>query len=170
MPGGWFEQNKLTMARMHMNLYWPAVNATTRTASPAAVTRMTDACEKIGLNPFGLFARILLPALNRSPQKFVRAQSVADLARVACVLERYRLAHGEYPASLDALAPQFIAKLPHDLINGQPLKYRRTDNGQFILYSVGWNETDDGGEIVLTKSGAHVDIAQGDWVWRYPVK
>ena len=48
-----------------------------------------------------------------------------DLARVAIALERYRLAHGAYPESLDVLAPQFIAQLPHDIINGQPLHYRR---------------------------------------------
>ena len=80
-----------------------------------------------------------------------------DLARVAIALERYRLAHGEYPESLDALAPQFIAKLPHDIINGQPLHYRRTADGQFVLYSVGWNETDDGGEVGFKKDGS-VDI------------
>ena len=38
-----------------------------------------------------------------------------------------------------------IEKLPHDIINGQPLHYRRTDDGQFVLYSVGWDEKDDGG-------------------------
>ena len=47
--------------------------------------------------------------------------------------------------SLDALAPQFIETIPHDIIGGQPLHYRRTEDGQFVLYSVGWNETDDGG-------------------------
>ena len=91
------------------------------------------------------------------------------MARVACALERYRLAHGEYPETLDALAPQFIEKLPHDIINGQPLHYRRTDDGQFVLYSVGWNETDDGGKVVLTKGGS-VDREKGDWVWQYPAK
>jgi hypothetical protein len=88
------------------------------------------------------------------------------LARVACVLERYRLAHGEYPESLDALAPQFIGKLPHDIINGQPLHYRRTDDGKFVLYSVGWNETDDSGTVVFLKSGSAVDRDKGDWVWK----
>ena len=72
---------------------------------------------------------------------------------MAIALERYRLAHGEYPESLDALAPQFMEKIPHDIINGQPLHYRRTSDGQFVLYSVGWNETDDGGVVVLTKGG-----------------
>ena len=71
---------------------------------------------------------------------------------MAIALERYRLAHGEYPESLDVLAPQFMAKLPHDIINGQPLHYRRTSDGQFVLYSVGWNETDDGGVVGFTKS------------------
>ena len=84
-------------------------------------------------------------------------------------MERYRLAHGEYPESLDALAPQFIAKLPHDIINGQPLHYRRTADGRFVLYSVGWNEKDDDGVVGLNESGS-VDRDTGDWVWRYPAK
>ena len=39
-------------------------------------------------------------------------------AQIACALERYRLAHGEYPETLDALVPQFIEKVPHDIIGG----------------------------------------------------
>ena len=70
-------------------------------------------------------------------------------AAVAGALERYRLTHDSYPETLDTLAPQFIAKLPHDIINGQPLKYRRMQDGLFVLYSVGWNETDDGGTVAL---------------------
>jgi hypothetical protein len=93
-----------------------------------------------------------------------------DLARVACALERYRLAHGEYPKSLGTLAPQFIEKPPHDIINGQPLKYRRTEGGLFVLYSVGWNETDDGGQVALTRKDGPVDAAQGDWVWQCSAK
>ena len=95
------------------------------------------------------------------------------MARMAIALERYRLAHGEFPESLDALAPQFMEKIPHDIINGQLLHYRQTDDGQFVLYSVGWNETDDGGVVALDgpfgKSG-NVDNRKGDWVWRYPQK
>jgi hypothetical protein len=77
------------------------------------------------------------------------------------------LAHGEFPESLDALAPQFIAQVPRDVIGGQLLHYRRTDDGKFVLYSVGWNEIDDGGKIFFTKSGS-VDRERGEWVWQYP--
>jgi hypothetical protein len=97
-----------------------------------------------------------------------------DLARVAIALERYRLAHGDYPDSLDVLAPQFIDKVPHDLIGGQPLKYRKTNNN-FVLYSIGWNEKDDGGVPAFTQDNPHwlagaQDLEKGDWIWTYPAK
>jgi hypothetical protein len=80
------------------------------------------------------------------------------------------LAHGKYPESPDALTPQFLAKLPHVVINGQPLKYRRADSA-FVLYSVGWNETDEGGKVELAKGkNPRPDQDKGDWVWTYPAK
>jgi hypothetical protein len=122
-------------------------------------------------SPYNILERMLMPALGRAVKNFAYAQSSVDLARTAIALERYRLAHGEYPESLDALAPQFIAKVPHDVIGGQPLKYRREANGLFTLYSVGWNETDDGGVVVFKESSPdRVDVDKGDWVWRYPQK
>ena len=51
-----------------------------------------------------------------------------------------------------------------DPISGQPCHYRRTEAGQFILYSVGWDEKDDGG----TPGRNLFDEKEGDWVWRYP--
>lgn len=63
--------------------------------------------------------------------------------------------------------PRFISSLPHDVITGEPYKYRRTDDGQFVLYSVGWNEKDDGGVPGTTYFS---NETHGDWVWRYPSK
>jgi hypothetical protein len=65
------------------------------------------------------------------------------------------------------LTPRFMATLPHDIINGQPLKYRRTASGKFVLYSVGWNEKDDGG-VTVTKKDGSPDRNHGDWVLEYP--
>ena len=87
---------------------------------------------------------------------------------LACALERYRLVHGQFPDKLDALMPDFVTRLPNDVITGEADKYRRTTDGQFILYSVGWNETDDGGQTVM--KGSAVDPTKGDWVWTYPAK
>ena len=51
---------------------------------------------------------------------------------------------GNHPETLDALVPEFVAKLPRDILNGKPLIYRRTTNG-FTLYSIGGNQVDAGG-------------------------
>ncbi len=58
---------------------------------------------------------------------------------------------------------------PHDIIGGQPLHYRFNEDGQFMLYSAGWNETNDGGVMVLNQNTPPTqDFSHGDWVWRYP--
>ena len=171
MPSAYFYQNELAIARMQQQWMLPLVDTNSRVISPAAFQRTNDAvlAEMKHYSPYKVQALRLFPAISRTMIKVAATQVSIDLARVACALERYRLAHGEYPETLDALVPQFIETLPHDIINGQPLHYRREANGQFILYSVGWNETDDGGQIGLNKEG-RFDWQRGDWVWQYPLK
>jgi hypothetical protein len=173
-PSGWFYQNELRICRFETQLNLSLADAENNTVSPKAAWRAGDAYGKEmsrHLSPYNYLERMLLANLTGAVKRFAYAQSSVDLARVAIALERYRLAHGEYPESLDALTPQFMENIPHDVIGGQPLHYRRTDDGQFVLYSVGWNETDDGGVVVFTKGHTpSVDISQGDWVWRYPAK
>ena len=168
IPNGWFYQNELRCARPMLGYYLPVVDIDQRMIRPGDAQQAESAVAS-GLkhaNPYNLAGRLFLPGLGSAVKKFAYGQESVDLARVAFALERYRLAHGEYPESLDALAPQFIDKPPHDIINAQPLHYRRTAGGQFILYSVGWNETDDGGVVVLDKgSSGRVDFNHGDWVW-----
>jgi hypothetical protein len=103
-------------------------------------------------SPYKFFAAILIPNFSKAMQTAMHNQTLVNEARIACALERCRLSYGNYPATLDVLSPEFIEKLPHDLIGGQPLIYRRTGDGKFLLYSVGWNEKDDGG-------------IGNDWVW-----
>jgi len=166
-PGGWFEQNKLACSRLSVNLHGPIVNLETRTVSPARLASATNAYHEIRLTPYNWMMRIMFPWSFESPQKFAYGQWCVDAARIACALERYHLAHGNYPDTLDALAPQFLKTIPTDLINGQPLRYRRTFADRFMLYSVGWNETDDGGKLPPDEKG-DFGYDQGDWVWPMP--
>ena len=158
---------------MMVELNLPVADANQQTFSPKAVHRAgaTIQARLKKVTPYNVLARLIFPSLGGAAEKFAYAQSSVNLARTAIALERYRLAHDSYPDSLDTLAPQFIEEVPRDVIGGGPLHYRRTDDGQFVLYSVGWNEKDDGGVVVLGKgSMPSVDINQGDWVWRYPQK
>ena len=172
IPDCVFYQNRLRSARCMLDFLIPLADLKKRTVSPSEAQHGSTVFEQETkvITPYTVFERMLVPALGTIVKKFAQAQSSVDLARTAIALERYRLARGGYPESLDALSPQFIAQVPHDVIGGQPLKYRRESDGQFVLYSVGWNEKDDEGEVALKKNSSSVDPDQGDWVWRYPKK
>jgi len=169
-PKAFYYQNELAFAQLYQQLLLLLDNTKLRTISPAVQRRVTAevrAAHKHYL-PYTAMALMTAPALEAAVKHFAFAQASVDLARVGCALERYRLAHGQYPESLATLEPQFITHAPHDIINGQPLHYRLKPNGQFVLYSVGWNETDDGGVVVMDPKHGTVRRDEGDWVWKYP--
>ena len=77
------------------------------------------------------------------------AEAHRRLIITALALERYRGQHGAYPKALQELAPQLVRNPPEDFMDGKPLRYRLTDDGHFVLYSVGLDCTDDGGKMPL---------------------
>jgi len=106
------------------------------------------------------------PVLSASGN-FAEAQFRADAARIAIMIGRYRLAHGALPASLDDLTA--FGPVPHDLCNGEPYHYAVRPDKTYLLYSVGWNLTDDHGEVVPLKGKpSSTDFDKGDWVWPQP--
>jgi hypothetical protein len=69
---------------------------------------------------------------------------MARLLIVDLALREYHDDHGQYPTELSSLTPKYLAKVPYDPFNGQPFVYRPTDK-EFVLYSVGGDEKDNGG-------------------------
>jgi len=169
-PDGWFHWTELSFAQMFQHWNFPAVDLPQRLVLPHANARLAEGSrrEMRKSSVFNPLVRLFYPSLELLNRRFVVIQSGLDLARVACALERYRLAQGQYPDALAFLSPGLIEQVPHDLINGKPFHYRRREDGQFVLYSVGWNEKDGGGEIVLNPKTGKVDRDRGDWVWKYP--
>lgn len=166
MPDGWYFENELAVAEMHQQCFLPMVDTNLQVALPKIRYDANEYFKKLNMGPWNMIA-LDSSDLSSSGRKFAYGQNSINMARVACALERCRLAHNEYPETLDALAPQFIENIPHDVIGGKPLHYRRADDGKFLLYSIGWNETDDNGQIGLTDSG-YTDTSKGDWVWPNP--
>ena len=64
--------------------------------------------------------------------------------QTAIAVERYRLAEGRLPQSLENLVPAYMEVVPTDPFDGQGLKYRTLETG-FVVYSVGEDLTDEGG-------------------------
>ena len=63
--------------------------------------------------------------------------------RTILALRAYQLTHGQLPGDLNALVPEFLEAVPLDDFDGKPLRYSARKK---IVYSVGKNLKDDGGD------------------------
>lgn len=104
----------------------------------------------------------------------MRAETAKQIVITAIALKRYDLKHGNYPLSLGALVPEILPAVPRDPVDGRPLRYRQNADGTFLLYSVGPNGRDDGGNPALEKGAKVVNMSwlnlyALDWVWPSPV-
>ncbi len=176
MPSGWFRQNQIGLLRgyqMTLDHARMVMNPANRKERLATQNRQNDPADdylqQIAVNrsPFNLIVRMLLPAIGKATDKADRAQTIAQMAIIACALERHRLAHGTFPATLGELAPAYLTKVPTDWMSGEPFHYQRTEDGWFRLWSVGPDGKDDGGIYREdTKARRMQDL---DWPWPSPV-
>ena len=171
-PRGWIRQNQATLARSEQDLLDGFDPALGRIHARRLTAVGTDIAERNGgFTPYGFLAAMATPNFIRALQTLARIQTQIDQLEVACALERHRLAHGSYPEKLELLAPAYLNRVPGDLFADGTLQYTRDGQGQYRLWSVGWNEKDDGGSVVMTRGTTPtVDLKQGDWVWEYPAK
>src|SRR5262249_15700466 len=59
---------------------------------------------------------------------------------------RYRREKKTWPDAIDKLCPQYLATVPIDPFDGQPLRYRPLEDG-VMVYAVGDDGVDDGGNL-----------------------
>ncbi len=170
-PRGWVLQNIAAVARAEQ-LTVDIIDPDQRVVAPVKAAAAQREAKRLSdrPGPYTVLASRAVPIFVRATSTLAHNQTKADQALIACGLERYRRTHGDYPPSLEALVPPFVPQLPRDVISGQPLHYRRTTDGKFVLYSIGWNEKDDGGTVAFSTDGKTVNGLEGDWVWLYPAK
>jgi len=108
---------------------------------------------------FYLLTHILAPSLGRAFEVDVRLTAQIRSARAALAAERYRLDNGRFPEQLDQLAGDYLDRVPIDPFDDKPLRYRLDDDA-LIIYSVGRNQIDDGGDVRRDKKARR---AQRDW-------
>jgi hypothetical protein len=108
--------------------------------------------------------------LSNVISKSIRSETERSLVICAVALKRYALRYGAPPASLDALVPEFLSSVPIDYMDGKPIKYRLDTGGAFVLYSVGADGKDDGGDSALLpeKTNLRMPWDRKDWVWPAP--
>ncbi|HOM73005.1 MAG TPA: hypothetical protein PLP86_12240, partial [Armatimonadota bacterium] len=98
--------------------------------------------------PKGILAGILAPVGSKAMYVAVSNDAHNASLAVQFALQAYKMEHGQYPETLNELAPNYLIKIPNDPFTvKRPLQYRKTGD-KYILYSIGPDLTDDGGKPV----------------------
>src|SRR5437879_4400286 len=115
-------------------------------------------------------SEMMAASWSRSVQRALVCETLRELTVAAVALKRYELRHGKPAPSLAALVPELLPALPRDYMDGQPLRYRLNPDGSFLLYSVGQDGRDDGGDATPTSgAGTKPNLQNGrDIVWPAP--
>lgn len=124
-----------------------------------------DEFKKAG-NPISRFRRtfvyLLLPASEQALKAGARmnARQLCTIAAIAA--ERFRLANDKFPESLDSipaeyLPPSFANTKWIDPFSDKPLTYLNDATG-ITIYSVGEDQTDDGGNVVYSEDNRATDV------------
>ncbi len=94
------------------------------------------------------------PTLSKQHLRKCELELEVSATRVLMALKAYKAENGALPESLDELVPEYIAEVPRDPFDGQPLRYSREKK---IIYSVGEDLEDDGGAPEDTEEGEGAD-------------
>jgi hypothetical protein len=100
--------------------------------------RMFLSGNSVGQILFYMTMPAVIPSLAVKSKNDTQLQAT----RTILALRAYQLTRGNLPVDLSALVPEFLDAVPVDDFDGQPLRY---SPGRKIVYSVGQNLKDDGG-------------------------
>jgi len=115
----------------------------------------------------------LAQAVNESTVGYLYDMTIRRTATLrACIiataLSAYRHDHDEYPLSIESLTSQYLEAQLTDPLGDQPFRYRRNEQGDdYLLYSVGPNQIDDGGKEIPRPAGAAAVKQEGDILFKH---
>ena len=104
---------------------------------------------------------IMIPSLDRFFDIEDRANMTYEIELVAVALAWFHAEHGRWPAELKELCPSLLKEIPADRFSVKPLVYRPCQDG-YLLYSIGMNLRDDGGQSEPLSSGKSSDKRKDD--------
>ena len=108
--------------------------------------------------------------LPGATEKAVNAEGLKQLVIAAIALHRHQLRHGRPASTLEQLVPEFLPAVPIDVWSGEPLRYRLTPDQPPLLYGVGKDGRDNGGDPTVVQGSLNgLGVLSGrDVVWPAP--
>jgi hypothetical protein len=89
------------------------------------------------------------------------AKMTFEIEKLAIALACFHAEQGRWPGQLKELCPSLLKAIPADRFSEKPLIYRPSEKG-YLLYSVGRNLRDDGGQCKRTVGGKVVNAGADD--------
>jgi hypothetical protein len=129
-----------TLAESRLD-HWTGIRRTLLFLALPPQRRMERRSEMVGDWLF-LFA---VPSIADIDTRRLAATMHRRLAQAAFALAVWHAHRGGYPSTLADLVPDCLPQVPIDVFSGKPLTYSARGAG-YLLYSVGINGLDDGGE------------------------
>lgn len=98
-----------------------------------------------------LLEEFTVPASELTPAAFLNACKLEvteiQLLKTELAIQAWRAEHDDFPDSLDALVPKYLAAVPVDpMATSEAILHYRKSQSEYVLYSVGFNGVDDGGD------------------------
>jgi hypothetical protein len=123
-----------------------------------AVSRAPGQLDADGINRIinrSTVIRQIMPAMKRFDSMMLRQAARQAAIESLLAAQAYRRDHGEFPETLSKLVPGYLEVVPLDPLNpgGGPLLYRRDDGATAVVWSVGIDGNDNGGDVKVTNRG-----------------
>ena len=94
----------------------------------------------------GVLTSMVLPTSSHLSDHAAKADAEHRLAVLAAAMWRYRLRQGAFPDKLESLVPAYLPAAPADPFTGKSMKLGRTGDGKAVIYSIGEDLEDNGGQ------------------------
>lgn len=101
---------------------------------------------------------ITIPNFSTVLERRCYTDFLIESSRLRLALLAYKLKNGNTPETLKKLVPEYLTEIPADPFDGKPIRYNQEKN---ILYSVGKNIIDDGGD---SKYFVFIDLKSSNWI------
>lgn len=111
------------------------------------------------------FTTIMISPMESVAHRALETYSRVQQLQILFALKRYQAAHGALPDSLDQLVPEHLSTIPRDAMDGKAMRYRRTEGGGCVVWSIAKNRIDDGGTKGIKRSS---DSKPLDWLVELP--
>ena len=149
--------------------YVMAANTLSYAEAVTALDRLNTSASPFTVLDGRLFGLASTSGYGRAYALLTRGDAERQATRLNVAVGQYRARYGRYPTVLAELVPDFIGAVPPEPFGAPSFGYRLEEPDRYVLWSLGIDGEDDGGEAGLGRSGQTIAFSDGgDDIYTFP--